>query len=228
MAAFPLDWSRGPLGRLPDGKELVLVTAHRRESFGGPLHEICLAIADLARMFEPEGVHFVYPVHLNPQVQKPVAELLTGLPNVSLLPPLDYLSMVHVMRRSILVLTDSGGIQEEAPSLKVPVLVLRETTERPEGIEAGVARLVGTRRHQIVDGAEQLLRHPEMRAAMVTSVNPYGDGRAAPRIVARLLAEDSVPEPLHPAAEPSPPAPREHRSIGRSPGGRRGVITCHG
>ena len=138
------DWTSGPLAVLPPDRRLVLITAHRRESFGGPFEAICLAIRDLARSFFAEGVDFVYPVHLNPNVRKPVGEILSGQPNVHLLAPLDYLALVHLMKRSELILTDSGGIQEEAPGLGVPVLVMRDTTERPEGIEAGVARLVGT------------------------------------------------------------------------------------
>lgn len=135
----PYDWRNGPLGTLPSDRRLVLITAHRRESFGEPFREICLAIQDLARAFAADDVHFVYPVHLNPNVQQPVRDILSGMSNVHLLPPLDYLASVHLMKRSELILTDSGGIQEEAPGLGVPVLVMRETTERPEGIEAGVA-----------------------------------------------------------------------------------------
>jgi UDP-N-acetylglucosamine 2-epimerase (non-hydrolysing) len=136
----PYDWRSGPLADLPRDRRLVLITAHRRESFGGPFQEICLAIRDLARAFDSEGVQFVYPVHLNPNVRQPVGDILSRVPNVHLLAPVDYLALVHLMRRSELILTDSGGIQEEAPGLGVPVLVMRETTERPEGIEAGVAR----------------------------------------------------------------------------------------
>jgi UDP-N-acetylglucosamine 2-epimerase len=189
IAARPYDWDSGPMAELPRNSRLVLITAHRRESFGGPFQEICLAIGDLARSFAAEGVQFVYPVHLNPNVRKPVADILAGVPNVHLLAPLDYLALVHLLRRSELILTDSGGIQEEAPGLGVPVLVLRETTERPEGIEAGVARLVGTRRPRIVAEAERLLRDPAARAAMTARGNPYGDGRAATRIVSILLRD---------------------------------------
>src|SRR5262249_14009338 len=142
IAARPYDWDSGSMAELPRNSRLLLITAHRRESFGGPFQEISLAIGDLARSFAAEGVHFVYPVHLNPNVRKPVAEILAGVPNVHLLAPLDYLALVHLLRRSELILTDSGGIQEEAPGLGVPVLVLRDTTERPEGIEAEGARLV--------------------------------------------------------------------------------------
>jgi UDP-N-acetylglucosamine 2-epimerase (non-hydrolysing) len=186
IAAREYDWSTGPLGTLPLDKRLVTITAHRRESFGPPFRELCLAIRDLAVEFR-DDVHFVYPVHLNPNVLRPVNEILAGLPNVSLIQPLDYLSMVHLLKRSTIVLTDSGGIQEEAPGLRVPALVMRETTERPEGIETGVVRLVGTRRSCIVAEAERLLRDPKAHAAMSTGVNPYGDGKAARRIVSILL-----------------------------------------
>jgi UDP-N-acetylglucosamine 2-epimerase (non-hydrolysing) len=163
----------------------VLITAHRRESFGGPFQELCLAIRDLAARFAGDGVHFVYPVHLNPNVRQPVNDILSGLPAVSLLEPLDYLSFVHLLKRSALVMTDSGGIQEEAPSLGVPVLVMRDTTERPEGLDTGLVRLVGTNRERIVAEAVQMLTSP---ALPHEGRNPYGDGRAASRIVRILLS----------------------------------------
>jgi UDP-N-acetylglucosamine 2-epimerase (non-hydrolysing) len=191
ITAQPYDWSSSTLATLPDNCRIVLITAHRRESFGAPFRELCLAIRDLAARFEGEGVRFVYPVHLNPNVQQPVYDLLSGLPNVTLLEPLDYRSMVHLMKRSTLILTDSGGIQEEAPTFSVPVLVMREATERPEGIEAGVARLVGMQRHRIVAEAERLLRDPAAYAEMASGVNPYGDGRAAHRITSILLERAS-------------------------------------
>jgi UDP-N-acetylglucosamine 2-epimerase len=187
VASYPYDWSSGPLAFLPSGKRLVLITAHRRESFGEPFREMCSAIRELSEAFAAEDLHFVYPVHLNPNVQQPVHEILSGLANVSLVEPLDYLSLVQLMKRSTLILTDSGGIQEEAPGLKVPVLVMRETTERPEGVDAGVVRLVGTSRRRIVGEASRLLRDPAALAAMTKNVNPYGDGHAAERIVAALL-----------------------------------------
>jgi len=187
VAEQPYDWSSGPLASLPDNARLVLITAHRRESFGAPFREICFAIRELALQFESYGVHFVYPVHPNPNVRQPVGEILSGIPNVSLIEPLDYLSLVHLMKRSTLILTDSGGIQEEAPSLGVPVLVMRDTTERPEGVEAGVARLVGAQRDRIFAEAKHLLQDPVAHAAMATRANPYGDGRAASRIVSALL-----------------------------------------
>ena len=187
VAAQPYDWAGGPLAELPLDNRLVFVTAHRRESFGEPFRELCLAIRDLAERFAADGVQFVYPVHLNPNVQAPVRELLADVPNVHLLAPLDYRSLVQLMKRATLVLTDSGGIQEEAPTFGVPVLVMRETTERPEGIAASVARLVGTARQRIVSEAERLLRDPDAHAAMSRGGNPYGDGQAAERITAILL-----------------------------------------
>ena len=189
VAARPYRWDAGPLAPVPSDRSLVLVTAHRRESFGAPLEAICEAVRDLARRFADDGVHFVYPVHLNPNVRECTFRVLSGLPNVSLTDPLDYLSLVHLMKRSILILTDSGGIQEEAPSFGVPVLVMRETTERPEGVEAGVARIVGTQRLRIVEEATRLLRDPKARADMAKGGNPYGDGRASRRIAAILLGD---------------------------------------
>lgn len=178
----------GPLADLPRERRVVLVTAHRRESLGDTLREICLAIRDLAAMFESEGIEFVYPVHPNPNVRRPVREILSGLPNVRVIEPLDYLSMICLMKRCSLILTDSGGIQEEAPTLGIPVLVMREVTDRPEGLKAGVARLVGIRRSGIVEEAARLLRDAESLQLLRPGVNPYGDGNAASRIV-RILIE---------------------------------------
>lgn len=186
-ASREYDFGSGPLSRLPLEKRLVLITAHRRESFGNPLTEVCMAIRDLSRIFLSDGVHFVYPVHLNPNVRQPVRDILSGLSNVSLIEPLDYLSLVHLMKRSTLILTDSGGIQEEAPVLRVPVLVMRDTTERPEGVREGVVRLVGTDRCRIIREAKRLLSDAAAHRAMAKGVSPYGDGRAAKRIVSVLL-----------------------------------------
>jgi UDP-N-acetylglucosamine 2-epimerase (non-hydrolysing) len=169
----------------PD-RRLVLITAHRRENFGRPLEDICLALRSLAESYGP-AVQFVYPVHLNPNVQEPVRRLLSDLPNLALLPPQDYLPMVHLLKRSTVVLTDSGGIQEEAPGFGVPVLVLREVTERPEGVEAGTVRLVGTDPEIIITETRRLLDDPQAHAAMAQAVNPYGDGHAAGRIVQAIL-----------------------------------------
>jgi UDP-N-acetylglucosamine 2-epimerase (non-hydrolysing) len=166
-------------------KRIVLITAHRRENFGEPLHEVFLAIKELAAMYRDE-IYFVYPVHMNPNVKGPAYDLLKEIPNIILLPPLDYLPLVHILKNSTLVLTDSGGLQEEAPGLGVPVLVLREVTERPEGVEAGTVRLVGTNREKIVSTAKLLLNNAEEHQNMARSVNPYGDGHAAERICAAL------------------------------------------
>lgn len=173
---------------LPDShtrndKRLILVTAHRRENFGQPLENICHALEALAARGD---VEIIYPVHLNPHVQEPVRRILGHAPHVTLLPPLDYLPLVHLEKRAALILTDSGGIQEEAPAFGVPVLVLREVTERPEGIVAGVLKLVGTNTDRIVREATRLLDDPSAHAQMAKAVNPFGDGHAAQRIVAAL------------------------------------------
>jgi UDP-N-acetylglucosamine 2-epimerase len=196
IAGRPYDWLSGPLAAVPQDGPVVLVTAHRRESFGEPLRELCLGIRDLATQFE--HTHFVYPVHLNPRVRGPVHSILAGLPNVSLLAPLDYLSLVQLMKRATLVLTDSGGIQEEAPGLQVPVLVMRDTTERPEGLATGLVTLVGTCRARIVSEAGAILGRPARERSGVAS-NPYGDGKAAQRIAAILLQRSGVA-----TAAPSP------------------------
>ena len=167
-----------------DEKKIILVTAHRREDFGKPMENICHAIRELASR---EDVEIVYPVHLNPNVQEPVNRILKGTHRITLLPPLDYLPLVHLMKRAYLILTDSGGIQEEAPSFGIPVLVMRETTERPEGVEAGILKLVGTDSTRIVNEASRLLDDPSAYAKMARAANPYGDGHAAERIVEALL-----------------------------------------
>ena len=173
-------------GIRPGGRRLVLVTAHRRENFGKPLADICEALRGLAEQYS-DSIHLIYPVHLNPNVQQPVYQLLAGVPNITLLPPLDYLPMVHLMKRATLVLTDSGGIQEEATGLGVPTLVLREVTERPEGLEAGVLKLVGSDPARIVRESARLLDDPDAHAAMAQAANPFGDGHAAERIVKALV-----------------------------------------
>ena len=170
----------------PAAPWLVMVTAHRRENFGQPLENICTALRTLAETYGKD-IRIVYPVHLNPNVQKPVYRLLKDVPNITLLPPLDYLPLMTLVKRARLMLTDSGGLQEEAPGLGVPVLVMREVTERPEGIEAGTVRLVGTDINRIVTEARRLLDDPAAHAAMAHAVNPYGDGQAAGRIVQALL-----------------------------------------
>lgn len=166
----------------PD-KRLVLVTAHRRESFGPGFEHICEALARIAGRGD---VQIVYPVHPNPQVQEPVNRILHEYPNVTLLQPQDYLEFVDLMRRAVLLLTDSGGVQEEGPSLGKPILVLREKTERPEAVAAGTVKLVGTDRDRIVRETFALLDHPEECARMSRIHNPYGDGHASERIEAAL------------------------------------------
>jgi UDP-N-acetylglucosamine 2-epimerase (non-hydrolysing) len=166
------------------GQRLVMVTAHRRENFGQPLENICTALRELAGRGD---VEIVYPVHLNPNVQEPVKRLIGNVQHVTLLPPLDYLPMVHLIKQSALVLTDSGGIQEEAPTFGIPVLVLREVTERPEGVKAGVLKLVGTDSSLIVHTANRLLDNAGAYAKMAKAVNPFGDGHAAGRIVTSVL-----------------------------------------
>lgn len=162
----------------------ILVTGHRRENFGDGFLHICKAIRQIAA--EHPEMDIVYPVHLNPNVQKPVYELLSGTPNIYLISPLDYLPFVYAMQHSTLLLTDSGGVQEEAPSLGKPVLVMRNTTERPEAVEAGTVRLVGTDADAIVENVSQLLHDKEVYRKMSESYNPYGDGHACERIVAAL------------------------------------------
>jgi UDP-N-acetylglucosamine 2-epimerase (non-hydrolysing) len=162
-------------------RRVVLVTAHRRENFGPGFESLCSGIAELARRFPT--VDFVYPVHLNPHVREPVQRILAGKANVHLIEPLEYLPFVALMDACHLVLTDSGGVQEEAPSLGKPVLVMRDTTERPEAVAMGTVRLVGTNAGQIVRHVGELLTDRSAYDAMSRAVNPYGDGRAVPRIV---------------------------------------------
>lgn len=170
----------------PD-KKLLLVTSHRRENFDGGIERICQAINTLAKR---EDVQLVFPVHSNPNVREPVEKLLSGNNNVQLITPQDYLPFVYLMDKSTLIISDSGGIQEEAPALGKPVLVMRETTERPEGIEAGTAMLVGTDTARIVREATRLLDDEAHYQAMSRAHNPFGDGKASQRIVATLKGED--------------------------------------
>lgn len=172
-------------------EKLILVTAHRRENFGEPLQNICRALREIAVAYP--AVQIVYPVHLNPNVWEPVHRYLDGIPNIALLPPLDYLPLVHLLKRSYLVLTDSGGLQEEAPSLGVPVLVLRDVTERPEAVKAGTVRVVGTDPHRIVGEVCRLLDDMAAYQAMAQAINPYGDGQASQRIIASLLGRPVQP-----------------------------------
>jgi UDP-N-acetylglucosamine 2-epimerase (non-hydrolysing) len=169
------------LSFVQSGKKIVLITGHRRESFGEPFINICESIHELAAKYK--SVDFIYPVHLNPNVQEPVKRILKGLSNVHLIEPLDYPDFIWLMNKSYIVLTDSGGLQEEAPSLGKPVLVMREVTERQEGITAGTARLVGTDKNEIIKMVTRLLEDEKFHESMAKAVNPYGDGKATPRII---------------------------------------------
>lgn len=183
--------------RLDGGRRLVLITGHRRENFGEGFIHMCTAIRDLAHRYP--NVDFVYPMHLNPNVRRPIQQVFEGLDSLSsgegwgeagnlfFIEPLEYLSFVYLMEKSAIVLTDSGGIQEEAPGLGKPVLVMRDTTERPEALDAGTVKLVGTDYEKIVSEVSQLLDDPQAYAAMSQAVNPYGDGEACGRIVNALL-----------------------------------------
>nr|WP_265501144.1 UDP-N-acetylglucosamine 2-epimerase (non-hydrolyzing) [Paracoccus beibuensis] len=168
----------------PD-RRVILITGHRRESFGGGFERICLALQQIAARFPDAQI--VYPMHLNPNVREPVQRLLRDAPNIHLIEPLDYLPFVWLMKRSHLILTDSGGIQEEAPSLGKPVLVMRDTTERPEAVEAGTVRLVGTDTDVVVAEVTRLMTDPAAYDAMAFAHNPYGDGHAVDRILDALI-----------------------------------------
>ncbi|QJB38855.1 UDP-N-acetylglucosamine 2-epimerase (non-hydrolyzing) [Chitinophaga oryzae] len=180
-------------GNNSEGRRLVLITGHRRENFGDGFRSICRAIKKLAENY-PQ-VDFVYPVHLNPNVRKPVNEILgeAALPNVHIIAPLDYLPFVYLMNKSTLILTDSGGVQEEAPGLGKPVLVMRNTTERPEAVTAGTVKLVGVDEDKIYDEVSVLLDNKDAYDQMAQAVNPYGDGKACQRI-ARMLNKEVVIE----------------------------------
>lgn len=169
---------------LDSAKKLILVTGHRRENFGQGFLNICTALANIAKQYP--NVQIVYPVHLNPNVQKPVNELLSGISNIHLIAPQDYLPFVYLMNRSYLILTDSGGIQEEAPSLGKPVLVMRDTTERPEAVDAGTVKLVGTDATLIQQSVIELLENQNLYQTMAAAHNPYGDGRACQQIIKAL------------------------------------------
>lgn len=178
------------MSRLAAGKKMVLITGHRRENFGEGFLSICRAIKKLAEKYS--NVDFIYPMHLNPNVRKPIHEIFGGdlgiHENIFFIPPLDYLLFVCVMEKSTIVLTDSGGIQEEAPSLGKPVLVMRDTTERPEAVEAGTVKLVGADSSKIVDSVSSLLENPELYKRMSQTLNPYGDGKACERICKHLIS----------------------------------------
>ena len=193
VAEGPYDWSAGPLAAIPADRRLVLVTAHRRENFGAPIRRIGAAVRELAERFPSGQAHFVVPLHPNPEARAPLREALAGLANLSLIDPLDYRSLVHLMKRSVLVLTDSGGIQEEAPAFGVPVLVLRSATERTEGLETGLVRLVGSETGAIVAEASRVMSLLDTAAPRRADGfgSPYGDGHAAERIVKALLEHPS-------------------------------------
>ncbi len=171
-------------------RKLILITGHRRENFGQGFIDLCNAIKQLAETHQDWDL--VYPVHLNPNVQKPVYEILNGLSNVYLIDPLDYQPFVWMMNQSDLILTDSGGIQEEGPSLGMPVLVMREVTERPEAVDAGTVLLVGTNKEKIVNGVETVLTDKELYTRMSKAHNPYGDGKACVKILRKLLQTEKV------------------------------------
>jgi UDP-N-acetylglucosamine 2-epimerase (non-hydrolysing) len=173
------------LKRLDFSKRIILVTGHRRESFGQGFIDFCSALKDIATSFA--DVEIVYPVHLNPNVRKPVNEILSGLTNIKLLEPLDYEPFVSLMDKSYFIITDSGGVQEEAPSLGKPVLVTRETTERPEALSSGAVKLVGTNKGVIIGEAKKLLIDSNIYKQMSIVQNPYGDGKACDRIISSLI-----------------------------------------
>lgn len=179
LAKKPLN----PVANIPMNQKIVLVTSHRRENYGEGLKEICKSIRQLAKKYAKQKVQFVYPVHLNQHVQKTVYEALADIDNVHLIKPLDYPEFVALMQRAHFVLTDSGGVQEEAPSLGKPVLVMRDSTERPEAILAGTARLVGSKSEQIIHHTVELLENELAYAKMAKASNPFGDGKASNRIV---------------------------------------------
>ncbi len=173
-----------------NGRRLILVTAHRRENFGQPLTHICRALAQIAARY-PSDVQLIYPVHPNPNVVGPVHQMLDGIPNITLIEPQGYRDFVRLMSQAHLILTDSGGLQEEAPSLGVPVLVLRDVTERPEGVAAGVIKVVGTDERAIFDEVVTLLEDDGAYRRMTRKTNPYGDGQASRRIVEAIRAASS-------------------------------------
>jgi len=186
IAARPYQFEAPVLESLGKDRRLLLVTAHRRESFGAPFESICTALRAIAD--QHPDVELVYPVHPNPNVQGVVNRLLQGHPRIHLIAPLEYVPFVHLLKKSFLVLTDSGGIQEEAPSLDKPVLVLRDVTERPEAVASGAAQLVGTRTEEIVNAAHRLLTDPAAYSAAASARNPFGDGQAAQRIADHIAS----------------------------------------
>jgi UDP-N-acetylglucosamine 2-epimerase (non-hydrolysing) len=192
VARLPLNQDTSPIAsdilqkKTPISKRIILVTAHRRENHGKPIEQICQALLDIAKKYQ-DSVHIIYPVHLNPNIQEPVYRLLGNIQNITLTAPLDYLDLVHIMKAAYLVITDSGGIQEEAPGLGKPVLVLRDVTERPEAIQYGTVRLVGADNGKIVRETTRLLQDENEYHKMARATNPYGDGFASQRIVDALM-----------------------------------------
>ena len=172
---------------LSKDKKMILVTGHRRESFGRGFENICEALAEIAR--KNENVQIVYPVHMNPNVREPVNRILSGIHNIYLIEPQQYLPFVYLMDKSYLILTDSGGIQEEAPSLGKPVLVMRDTTERPEAVDAGTVKLIGTNKEKIITSVVELLSNKCLYKKMATAVNPYGTGQSSNKIIRFLLRD---------------------------------------
>jgi len=201
---MPYDTSQGPLRQLSRLRRIVMVTAHRRENFGDGLRDICTAVRRLAR--ERSDIQIVFPVHLNPGVRKVVIPALGGHERISLLDPLDYQSAVQLMSRSAVILTDSGGIQEEAPSLSKPVLVLRDVTERPEAVQAGFAKIVGTDPDVIVRETHRLLDDETAYARMTSAKNPFGDGLAGQRIANLIQWSGRIDSSEHTAILSAPPA----------------------
>lgn len=183
---IPFDLEQSVISNIPFSRRIILVTAHRRENHGQALSNICASLRQIASRY-PKDVQIVFPVHMNPKVRTLVITELSDVPNISLLPPLDYPCFIQLMRRSYLVLTDSGGLQEEAPFFDKPVLVMRKTTERPEGVQAGVSRLVGLEKEQITAEVCSLLEDKREYRRMARSANPYGDGYAAERILHEIL-----------------------------------------
>jgi len=198
VAEREYDFAGNGFNFLDFSRKIIVVTAHRRESFGEPFLSLCRALKEICTRF-PE-VQLVYPVHLNPNVRKAVFSVLKGVENIHLVEPLEYEPFVHLMAKSYLILTDSGGIQEEAPSLKKPVLIMRDTTERPEALTAGTAKLVGTSYDRIVEEASRLMCNQDLYQRMISTINPFGDGHAAERI-ADALAGLPVQEFVYRASE---------------------------
>lgn len=212
---LPHSWEGTPLAGIPDdGSRLVLVTSHRRESFGPDLQNMCLALKELAERHS--DIRVIYPVHLNPNVQETVSGLLSGVSRIHLTKPLDYVTFVSLLRKCFLVLTDSGGVQEEAPSFAKPVLVLRKVTERPEASQFGMSKIIGMSRERIVGETEELLTDATAYQDMSEGQNPYGDGRAAERIVEAIARWHQGLTPLlEPEREfkvPPRPCPRRRKT----------------